>query len=255
MLASIQETEILKACRTLFGPDVWLDRNFLFYLQPEGAKAAFRQRAKETHPDRFPGEARVQRRQSELFQNINQAYDLVTTFLGKREQGIWPPRASQRPRGPSSPPPQPRPRYREQNSRPGGPLHARAYEIGSYLYSRGVISYPSLIEALVWQRRQRPLIGETAFRWGWLNEPALRRILNHRSTLSRRFGDKAVELGLLTPFQVRTLLFFQRSQHQRLGQFFVEKGILTPEELDRLVKDLQEHNARIPASVRRSARY
>jgi hypothetical protein len=111
-----------------------------------------------------------------------------------------------------------------------------------------LISYRTLIEALVWQRRQRPSIGETAQRWGWLNETAIRTILNQRG--NRRFGEKAVDLGLLTPFQVRTLLFYQRSRHQRLGQYFVQKGLLSPADLDELVRQLEAHNSRVRAQRR-----
>ncbi|WP_305046754.1 J domain-containing protein [Geoalkalibacter sp.] len=238
MSAAIQEAEILKACRTLFGTEIWLDRHFLFYLQREGAKAAFRKRAKETHPDRFPGEPQVQRRQSEQFQAVSRAYDLISSFLTTRDRGLWPPRVK-----PAATTPQGRPAAKS-----SGPLLQRSYPLGLFLYTQGLISYRTLIEALVWQRRQRPSIGETAQRWGWLNETAIRTILNQRG--NRRFGEKAVDLGLLTPFQVRTLLFYQRSRHQRLGQYFVQKGLLSPADLDELVRQLEAHNSRVRAQRR-----
>ncbi|WP_305042208.1 J domain-containing protein [Geoalkalibacter sp.] len=239
MPAAIQETEILKACRTLFGAEVWLDRHFLFYLQHDGAKAAFRKRAKETHPDRFPGEPQIQRRQSEQFQAVARAYDLVNSFLNTRDRGLWPPRAKPAATRQASPGADRRP----PGPKSSAPLLQRTYPLGLFLYTQGLIPYRTLIEALVWQRRQRPSIGETAQRWGWLNEAAVRTILSQRG--HHRFGEKAVDLGLLTPFQVRTLLFYQRSRHQRLGQFFVDKGLITPTELEELVRQMQEHNTRV----------
>ncbi|SDL29409.1 hypothetical protein SAMN05660860_00260 [Geoalkalibacter ferrihydriticus] len=241
MSTAIQETEILKACRTLFGADVWLDRRFLLYLQHDGAKAAFRKRAKETHPDRFPGEPQVQQRQSEQFQAVTHAYDLINGFLSTRDRGQWQPRP---PMHGAAAAPRPSEKYRRASSEATAPLLSRHYQIGLFLYARGFIPYRSLIEALVWQRRQRPAIGETARRWGWLNETAVRTVLNHRAS-ARRFGEKAVELGLLTPFQVRTLLFYQRSKHPRLGQYFVEKGLLSESELEQLVLELRDHNQRV----------
>ncbi|WP_429884532.1 J domain-containing protein [Geoalkalibacter halelectricus] len=241
MSTFFQETEVLKACRTLFGAEVWLDRRFLLYLQPDGAKAAFRKRAKETHPDRFPGEPQIQQRQSEQFQAVARAYDLVSGFLSTRDRGHWPQRSAA---AGKRPPPEPSRGPRRPPAEGAAPLLSRPYQIGLFLYARGLIPYRTLIEALVWQRRQRPALGETAQRWGWLSEAAVRGILNHHSG-ARLFGEKAVELGLLTPFQVRTLLFYQRSRHQRLGRYFVDKGLISENELDQLVQELKAHNARV----------
>jgi len=49
--------ELLSACRILFGPDVVINRDFLWYLQQEGAKSAYWSRAKESHPDAHPAAA------------------------------------------------------------------------------------------------------------------------------------------------------------------------------------------------------
>lgn len=245
MTASLHENEVLRACRTLFGPEVWLDRHFLCYLQPDGAKAAYRKRAKETHPDRFPHEQRIQKLQAERFQAVHHAYDLIRAFLTQRDRLGGTFFTSAGTRSTDSSEPQAHPHREQPSPNASGPIPSRTYEIGSYLYALGAISYRALIEALVWQRRQRPPIGETAYRWGWLNEQAVRRVIQHRGTRGRRFGEKAVEMGLLTPFQVRTLLFHQRNRHQRLGQYFVQQGHLTEEQLDAFVRQMHGHNARV----------
>jgi len=245
--ASLHESEILKACRTLFGAGVSLDRHFLAYLQPSGAKTAYRKRAKETHPDRFVGDDRMQRRQAERFHDLTRALDLLTGFFKQREKGLWP-----APGGTLAPHRPTRTARRQPNSPkyPAGPLQGRTYEIGLFLYSHGLITYKALIEALVWQRSQRPSIGETARHWGWLDDLHVRTIASHRS-LNRRFGEKAVELGLLTPFQVRTLLHYQRTRHQRLGRYFVDRGYLSNAQIDQLAQQMREHNARVKASAPR----
>jgi hypothetical protein len=76
------EHTLLNACRTLFGDTVNLGPEFLAYLQPSGAKLAFRTQVKQHHPDRFAGapqEVRV--RQTERFREIHQAYSLLNDFL------------------------------------------------------------------------------------------------------------------------------------------------------------------------------
>jgi hypothetical protein len=115
-------------------------------------------------------------------------------------------------------------------------------QIGQYLYYRGKITFGSLISALLWQRKQRPSIGDIAIQWGLLDAEKITRIFNI-CCRPRLFGEKAVELGLLTVFQVNTILLYQRSQQDRLGNYFVQNNILSLFELERLARELNVHNA------------
>lgn len=224
----LSEAEVLEACRVLFGGEVSLSRDFLFYLQPSGAKTAFRQKAKETHPDVYQGDdPSVRQRHAESFRQVTQAYKLLSSFLSEREKN--PGRLF-------------RFAFRREEGEDDPFVPSRILEIGLFLYYRRIVPFRTLAEALVWQRRQRPAIGQIARRWGWLDENGLARIAAARIPFTR-FGEKAVHLGLLTPAQVRTLLFYQRARQQRLGQFFVEQGLITAEEMERLVEELRRHNA------------
>ena len=248
MIQSIPEARVIDACRTLFGSDVSVSREFLLYLQPSGAKAAFRKIAKETHPDLFAAEpADIQERQNALFREVLQAYELLNSFFKQRTSGLWMPsdrfstndlRRQAR-------------RAAAQRARfYDGQLPPRLLEIGLYLYYRGKIPYHALIDALVWQRGQRPVIGVIAQRWNWLDDAAVREVLTMRGR-PLRFGEKAVELGLLNPFHVKAILWYQRSQQERLGGFFVQRGYVTAEEMERLVKEMQSHNSRIRTAAAR----
>lgn len=248
LIKTIPETKVLDACRTLFGSDVNVGRDFLSYLQPSGAKSAFRKIAKETHPDLFTREpADVQLRQTALFREVLQAYELLNDFFQLRNAGLW----------------MPADRFstcdlRRQAARAeaqgarfyGGPMPIRLLEVGLYLYYRGKIPYHALIAALVWQRAQRPVIGTIALRWNWLDEASIGEILSLRGR-PLRFGEKAVEKGFLSPFHVKAILWFQRSQQERLGRFFVQQGYVTSEEMERLAAELQHHNSRIRAAAAR----
>ncbi len=232
---------LLDACRTLFGDQVNLGPEFLAYLQPSGAKVAFRSQAKRHHPDLFAfAPAEVRARQTARFREIHQAYHLLTNYLERR------------------PLPHPdlplRPAWQRARRKPSAPSNPRGIppmpiEFGIFAYYRGQIEYRDLIEALVWQRRQRPALGAIACQWGWLTEEKVRRILGHRGT-GGRFGRKAMELGLLSSLQVDVLLRHQRTHQQRLGQYFIERGLMTAIETDRLARDLDRHNSRF-ASARR----
>jgi curved DNA-binding protein CbpA len=236
------QSSLLDACRALFGDEVNLGPEFLAYLQPSGAKVAFRNQAKRHHPDLFPGAPPdVRARQTARFREIHQAYHLLSNYLEQRR----------RPRRP-----EPALRTRSTATHHGthrqtgpGSLPPLPMEFGIFAYYRGAIDYADLIDALVWQRRQRPALGVIACQWGWLTEAKVRRILSHRGS-GGRFGRKAIETGLLSPLQVETLLRHQRNHQRRLGQYFVDRGLMTNAEADALALDLQRHNALVAAARR-----
>jgi hypothetical protein len=240
------ETELLEACRVLFGPDLQLNREFLFYIQPSGVKTAYRQRAKETHPDRLVDAAEHEyERQTELFRGVSEAYQLLQSFTSDPVKQLWSPAdcsthfdptAQARPSRPTTysdaPPAAEESEYT---------LPQRHLELGLYLYYRGIISYSEMIEALVWQRRQRPVLGDLAERWGWLT-PADVQAINRYHGQRGRFGARAVKLGYLTPFQVQVLLRYQRQLQKRFGQYFVEQGRMTNAEIEAWLREQQRHN-------------
>jgi len=118
-----------------------------------------------------------------------------------------------------------------------------------FTYYQGKVSYQQLIEALVWQRRQRPTLGAIAHKWGWLSEAKITQVLQHRGHASR-FGKKAIELGYLKPHQVEALLQHQRSLQTRIGQYFVEQGLLTEQEADQISMNLKSHNSQLKRRTR-----
>jgi len=239
------ETEVYNACRLLFGSNLTLNHDFLRYLQPAGAKTAYRQRAKENHPDRFHNATPlIYRQKVKNFQDLNQAYELLLDFLSQRRSHILPLTPAASPAGYQRSRPRPRTAKPAPAERSAEPMPGRILEFGLFLYYRGHINFRQLIEALAWQRRQRPNLGDIAERWGWLSAPQVQLILRHRSATGyyRRFGEKALELHLLDQRQLQTLLTYQRSVQRRIGEFFVEHGLLTQVQLQRLLQEHQQHN-------------
>jgi hypothetical protein len=236
---------LLAACRTLFGQEI-LSGDFLDRLQPNSARKAFRNQAKAHHPDAYEGApTKVRLAQTERFREIRQAYELISDFLETRHRCKDSRQAGAadaatpfqgRRTGPR------RTRRKDQDHRPSVP--AIPLEFGMYSYYRGRITYHQLIEALVWQRRQRPALGVIAKEWGWLSEKRIDRILSHRG-YAVRFGRKAVELGYLDLQQVEALLVHQRSLQKPLGSYFIEQGLLTEEDAERIARDLAGHNSRV----------
>jgi len=240
----VREKEIFAACRMLFGPDIHLSHEFLDYLQASGARSAYRRRAKELHPDLVTdADEMVRKEHTRLFRQLAEAFDLVTGFLESR--AVPPGTSATVKSAPGRQRPQSQEKFNQRKDRSGyfrGGVPARPMQIGLFLYYSGAISYRELMEALLWQRRQRPSIGNIARHWGWLTTDDVHDIL--RGNPFGRFGDRAVAMELLTPIRVKALLNFQRCRQQRLGNFFLERRILTAATLERLAAELAEHNRR-----------
>ena len=100
------------------------------------------------------------------------------------------------------------------------------------------------MQALIWQRTQRPRLGEIGQRFGILSEQDILHVLRQKEFL-QPFGESALSLGLLTESQLRMLVFYQKRLQRKFGEFFVEKKILRPEQLDRLLQQYHEHNSRL----------
>jgi len=235
-MPQVTETEVFRACRTLFGPELQINREFLLYLQPAGVRSAYRKKAKVTHPDRFALSARTTHsKQNRLFQDLNQAHETLQSYLKQRKHCFTA-------RGPYSKPSysyrrqDPPRRYTQQ-----GTLPARPLQFGLFLYHLGIIPFNAVISAIIWQRQQRPALGEIARRWGWLDDDKVAQIINHRGGASK-FGERAEKLGFLSPSQVRTLLFHQRSRQKQMGHYFVSQGYFDEATLNQLLRQLAEHN-------------
>lgn len=241
-MSTYSESTLIDACRTLFGDELLLSKEFLTYLQPNGVKAAYRLKAKEAHPDRFAGSPPgVRKQQTVFFQEVNKAYDLLRSFFQERDQepGSW---QSAKTSGYRSAKTKPR-RHSPAGKKGSCRIPERTLEFGHYLYHRGLITYSQLINALVWQRQQRPVLGELAINLGWLKKEDTLTVTRQRGPYAR-FGERAIRMGLLSPGQVKALILYQRTMQKKLGQYFVEKGILSAEEIEHLAHKLNEHNSR-----------
>lgn len=197
-------------------------------------REAFRRRALETHPDRAQALGRSESSLADEFRRIFEAYQ----FLSREEAPPAPRPAAQRPRERASRPP------RDHLSR--APLPQRTLLFAEFLYYSGRASWRNLVEAVAWQRRQRPSIGRIAVEWGHLSDDEVREILDRRRRdgAEEPFGEYARRQGFLSGGQLLALLGRQRRLQRRIGQFFVEIGLVGEQEIPALDADLSRHNAR-----------
>ncbi|MEL6760462.1 MAG: J domain-containing protein [Myxococcota bacterium] len=128
-----------------------------------------------------------------------------------------------------------------------GRLPKRELPFGEYLYYAHHISWSSLVDALAWQKRQRPMVGELAREQGLLDGFAIAHIHQARGR-HERFGACAVRLGYLSERELRSLLAHQFSSQDRIGHYFVRSGQLAAERVESFAHAHQQHNASVAGS-------
>ncbi len=213
--------EIRRACITLFENSEETHHLFLRRMNAAEIKAAYRKQALRHHPDRARIMGLPPGAMAERFMKIRAAYEVLSGYLENRYcQSSRPNRRS----GSAG----------EGRNNRGAPHRRPRQPLGQLLLSKGVISFSTLVEAILWQRRSRPSYGEIAVSMGVITDAELARILS-----SRRYGEKtgecAVRLGLVNSFSDRMIMERQRSLQKPLGEFFVERGIICSEKLEELL--------------------
>ncbi len=255
----MNESTLLQACRLLFGDEVVIGTGFLDYLQPAGLKSAYRQRARETHPDSHSTAALAD---IEAFFAVQQAYQVLTSYLQQREnQSLAQAVRFDTPAQPS--PPRGRAEilfsldtiapiilespHRTQAAKASidrlyqGPLPERPLFFGHFLYYCGLTTWRTITAILVQQQRGRPRCGELGTRLGLLQPTDIHHILK-RKAANTPFGETAMALGLLDERQLWALLRLQRQQQKKFGTILVEKDLLSLRELTFLLMQFRRHN-------------
>ncbi len=257
--------DVLQAGRVLFGPAfaaeaaTWRDT----------LKATYRRRAMETHPDRARSLGRPEWMLAREFKRVADAYRVLSTLRGGPVPLAAPrppprqPRAAPRPSSAAAErvrvhrTPAPAPDPVRTSAWSGAPrvrvgvrpedLPRRRLRFAEYLYYAGRVRWTELVEAIAWQRAQRPPLGRIAVDFGFIAVDDVGVLLERRREAAAGaipFGEWAVRQGYLTPFQLLAALGQQLRMQRPIGQFFVERGILEPDEIDSVRRRILRHNAR-----------
>lgn len=248
-----QASRLIHACHVLFGSDIAANPDFLHYIQLSGVKSAFRRRALSTHPDTQQSD------DDRMFIEIKHAYDLLYDFVANREVSPGPTESAGEKHSETGPASQDDGNDSHQRSRRkrngkrrqskdgsfyfGGNVPRTQLRLAEFLYYSGVISWHNLIEAIVWQRKQRPVFGAIAADWAWITLAGASDLLYRRKP-GERIGEAAIRLHTLNHTQVEVILSHQKRLQKPIGHFFVNRGHLTWNQLVRLLNENKLHNAR-----------
>ncbi len=236
--------DLLAAYELILSPPQKPGPDSIRRLQLPALKTAYRKKALETHPDRSEAIGEIASDLSNKFMRINAAYETLRTAIQtKKLSSVNRLRTRQDYRSTNSSRPNPPKSASELRYR--GSIPNRTLLTGQFLYYSGMISWRTLIQAICWQQRQRPRIGEIAHQWGILTTYDINNILIERAWergYDYKFADYALHKGYITSFEHMALLGKQHRLQRPIGEYFIGKKILSPQDLRRILHELTLHN-------------
>jgi hypothetical protein len=122
-----------------------------------------------------------------------------------------------------------------------GLIPERKLRFAEYLFYSKIISWQTLIKALISQYQQRPRLGEICFELNYLSESELRNIIKANKFVEK-FGETALKLSYLTREELQYALEVQKRFNRPIGRYFVETKILTEADLLEYFIKLKKHN-------------
>ncbi len=234
----LKPSVVLSACRTFFGDDQ-ATVGWLHGIKTDDLSATFRKRAFSLHPDRAGAIGRSRAALEQEFKRLHGAFRVLMRAVTLGVAGSE--------KEPSRPPP--RPAHTRSTETPGtGRFHSGRIPDGElrlaqFLYYSRIIDWRTMIDAITWQYRVRPKVGEIGRAYRFMDAPAVFRVLR-ASPRSERFGDTALRLGILSGHQLNVVLGKQLQLNYPIGRFFVENGLLNRARVESLVDQNRRHNVR-----------
>jgi len=236
--------DLLDAYNLLLSPIHTPSIDVLQQLQLASLKSAYRKKALETHPDRSKAVGELESRMNDRFIQVCLAYDKLKSAINNSAiHALKDPFDSQIKKTHSTT------NFKKNKTSSDhfytGIFPRRKLLIGQYLYYSKEISWKTLVNAIIWQKKQRPPIGQLALKWGLLSSHDIKKILVERTRARRykvRFGEFALQKGYISTFEHMALLGKQRRLHRPIGEYFTKQKILYPHELEYTLKKLRIHN-------------
>jgi len=243
MLSNHSKTDLLSAYSILFDSGFAFSIAYLNSLQPDELKTAFRKKALATHPDRSMTLGLAESELQVRFQEVSKAYEVLKFYITKNKEtplthsDDW---ARVRKAKNFAGKKNAEAKWKEDHFYQGI-LPDRRLKIGQFLYYSKIISWQTLIDAIVWQKKQRPLFGQIARDWGYLTSEDVVSIISQKR-YQDRFGDYALRNGYLTPFQQMAIAGRQRICQPLIGSHFIRKGVVTESQMKILNQRVQSYN-------------
>jgi hypothetical protein len=251
MTQSITADVARRALRVIYGTasiDA-IDLSVLAELDQRELSVRFRARAFELHPDRALTLGHEPERLNDAFRQLHGAYRVLGAVV--EDPALKATLAQRSPRQSDV-----RPSGR-QRCRPAADVDARRspeeqrfypgtvpespLRFAQFLYYQRVIDWKTMIDALTWQFRVRPKVGEIGRSYHFLDFDSVSSVLRE-SRRGELFGTTALKMGLLDRRQLSVMLGKQYLLNYPIGRYFTEHGMLSTHEVDRLLDENRRHN-------------
>jgi hypothetical protein len=229
--------EIINAYRLLFTSSREISINLIKFLDPSVLKARYRDEALENHPDRAKILGKSEIEMAKRFTEINLAYEKLWKFITENKK-LTPKRKHNWKNGRGT-------HYRRSTKFCySGLCPNLELPIGQFLFYTGHISWKTLLDAILWQRAQRPSFGEIAKDWGILTDVDIIAIQREKKQ-REKFGEFALNKGYINLLQHLAILGKQRKIQPLIGEFFVKSGIISKDTMDSMIEKQRIHNLRV----------
>ncbi len=247
---------LVRWCEAIFPQDTLISSGFIKHLQPEGLKAAYREKAKENHPDKAKRTGIDESVLTERFRNITEAYESLLPFvsgqksvdallsgpLAGKENKAKRHATKKAPEGPA-----PGNGFSGFDFYHEGNVPCCKLRFGQYLYYKKVVSWRQCMQSLLWQRKERPLIGQLAIEWNYLKAQDVISVLSLAKP-GESFGETALRIRLLSQYQILALLGRQVGFKARVGDFFIMSGLISEADLQVHLREFYFHNLKYSRS-------
>ncbi|MBI5309367.1 MAG: J domain-containing protein [Planctomycetes bacterium] len=241
-MVNMQKMEIFTDYQLFFGRGKANPVEHLRNISLSELKTAYRKKVMETHPDRAIALGKAATEMAKRFKDVATAYQRLITFV-QGKYGDVPDEAvcDKKIHEKIVVQTKPEPEIVGAENFYHGAIPKRKLLIGQYLYYCRHISWKTLIEAIMWQKKQRPRLGQIALEWGILSVDDIKMILAER-TYKEKFGEFAYRKGYLTYFEFLAVLGRQYRLQPPIGRYFNIQNILGKEELEEMVEKLKIWN-------------
>lgn len=251
MNSTITPELALRALRIVFDQESVpsADLAMLAGLSQRDLAARFRVRALELHPDRAGTLGQPQDVLERQFKRLHGAYRVLSRLVEDERLCVQivqqsRTRTASDERRHTAPTDTGVPRAKTRPAS-GTYYHGRVPEsklrFAQFLYYNRVIDWRTMIDAITWQYRVRPKLGEIGRAYRFLDFDSVTRVLR-ASPQGELFGDTAVKLGVLDQGQLCVALGKQHRFNYPIGRYFLEKDILSRVEIEHLLQQNRRHN-------------
>ena len=151
-------------------------------------------------------------------------------------------------------------RYRQQqgkNETPKrfytGPMPKTEMRFAQFLYYSKKIDWNTFVQALSWQWKNRPRLGEIAVEKGYLKHAEIITILRH-SFPGELFGKAAIRLGFLSERELFLLLGHQQLLNKPIGLFFIEQCSFPQSEIEKQLAQMKKFNTEVKYEKQRAGK-